>query len=466
MRLLFEENREIYHDFVVRMFGVDDFDPGDSMTDSELGDQIISLHQQVIACKNSMRDTHALIEFASQLTRIITHLQDRLRGLLGRAKFAGELYQLICGLGFPEHVYSTLIRAASSSRNFENIIFYFSPETPSRRVAFKSPTTSPMYTPGKVVPYQKAKLLPTATPSRPRQQNGPKPPYHHANTSPPPTRIVNDSVLQVSSPLQEKSKRLEHFESAGISGPINNEDSLAPARPYLSPSDRALSILQLKPQSKQITAHLIATVLRSAILPIASEAWFYFWFVAVKNEDEERYLAGFYAKILKEAQNSEKVFEELMKALEDKTLGCLFDVQGYEHFRKAFPHLELFFNTPPNRSLTVWRLKQFVLSDQSVESPACLQRDYGFKFCRTREEVDRMKMLYTIMLQKVGPIVIHGHCIVNRLYEEGIIKTGIPMNAKDARLMKNDYPSSFLGYDNDLGLVAYRGPFFKRTLKI
>jgi hypothetical protein len=38
---------------------------------------------------------------------------------------------------------------------------------------------------------------------------------------------------------------------------------------------------------------------------------------------------------------------------------------------------------------------------------------------------------------------------------------GIVVEVKNQRLMQNDYPSLFVGTDNEMGLGAYMGPLFK-----
>ncbi|KAH9882751.1 hypothetical protein J1614_000117 [Plenodomus biglobosus] len=474
MQQTFKTNQGPYDDLVTRMFGINDVDAGSSTVDCELGNQLISLHQMVGAYSNSMKETNALVNFASQMTRVIMHLQDRLRGLLGRARFASEMYRLICELGFPERVYSTLVRAAASSKTFEKITFQLPPSIPPKRVSSMSSAKSPSST-RKPVPQQKFILTPVPSTSllNRKATTSASPTGHGDNTilqsgkfptvPPKPPSLITASS---SPPLQEKSNLLKRSDSACITVTVNTDDPLEAARPYLSHSDHTLSILCLKPASKRITVQLIATILRGTILPVNSEAWYQFGFATTQDEGEERHLAGLYMAILKEAQDPKAIFSELVNAIEENSVVRLFDMNNYSHFRQAFPHLQVFLNTPPAKRPTVWRLNQFVKSDQAVEPPACLQRDYGFKYCRRRDEVERMKAIYDIMLRQVGPMKLHSFCMVNRLYEEGIIKTGIPMKSGDARLMQNDYMTPFVGFDNDLGLAAYRGPFFKRPLKV
>ncbi|KAI8943420.1 hypothetical protein NX059_001432 [Plenodomus lindquistii] len=487
----FENNKLSFDDFVTNLFGVNDVAIGGSIIDGELGNQLINLHHKVDAYNKSMKETNMLIEYASQMTRVNMQLRDRLRELLGTSAFSSDIYRLICELGFPERVYSTLVRAAGSSKTFENVTFILPPisssSSSSKRVSFVSPTGSPSQAPGKFAPQQKRVLssMRSQSPSSPHSKWTAPATHGNKATSTVQVRLSDGITRQVASPnrppaapqptarvtspatpFNEKSKRLQQFEASVAEAPTQSDaDPLATVRPYLPLSDRNLTLYRLEPASKQITAHLIAAVLRGALPPVESETWYQFGFAATRDKEDEYYLGRLYATIIKEAKSPEVAFGELMKAVETGDLVRLFDAKEYSHFRRGFPHLELFLNTSPEKRPTVWRLKQFICSGSQVEPPACLQRDYGFKFCRHREEVDRMKVVYATMLKKIGPLAIHSYCLVNRLYEEGIFKTGISMDAKDKRLMCNDYPSAFLGLDNDKGLEAYRGPFFKRALK-
>ncbi|OAK93367.1 hypothetical protein IQ06DRAFT_365740 [Phaeosphaeriaceae sp. SRC1lsM3a] len=101
-----------------------------------------------------------------------------------------------------------------------------------------------------------------------------------------------------------------------------------------------------------------------------------------------------------------------MRAVETNQLPQLFDRNGYSHFRQEFPRLEAFFNTPPAHRPTVWHLKHFLLCEANTEPPAVLQRDYGFSYCRLREEVSRSSIppsrkkptswIYTLRVSTAG----------------------------------------------------------------
>lgn len=121
------------------MFGVDDPEYKDTMLDRELGDRIILLSQQVNGYDGSTRELDVLIQTASEITRVLPHLQERLRSLLEKTLFADRLYELICTLGFPERVHSTMVRSARASQAFEKVVFHFKPSSPGKTVSFAIP---------------------------------------------------------------------------------------------------------------------------------------------------------------------------------------------------------------------------------------------------------------------------------------------------------------------------------------
>ena len=421
------------------MFGVDDVDDNGSMIDRELGDRIIALHQNVHSFSGSIKDMCMIVQSASEMTRILLNLQNRLKYLLEKTRFAEELYELICTLGFPERAHSTFIRAARALQTFMNVRFHIRPHSPAKTVSFATPTTS----------------------------------------------STQSSLMKPSSPRHpEKSKRIQRFEGAATVATTSPSSSSSPppssppkqgifslgplmtaVQPYLPRKDRNLALAHLQCAAKQQTAHLIGTILQKKLLSIKATAWYSFAFVITKNEEQEQRLAGLYLSLLREADNSETIFRELQTALEKDELVALFDKHEYGHFRQLFPFLETFLKTPPKKRWTVWRLRQFTQDPVDDEPPACLQRDYGFKFCRQREEVLRLKAIYTRMLRKMGPKNLHTACIHGRLFETAI-KEGLSVDMKDRRFMQNDYPSPFVGLDDDGDLEAYRGPFYKRRLKL
>ena len=459
IRQVQQDHREHLDNFITSMFRINDIDAGSSAVDEELGAKLIDFYHGIQGYNGSMKQTHDLIQFASSMACTILHLQERIKGLLKKARFANSMYRLICWLGFPERVHKTLVRAANSSVAFQNITFEL--RTLAATASFV-PSSHPQGS------SKAASLAGNAISTPGARSGGNGMPQGAARKSMPLQPKPNSPVRpSLPGPVQENAEYGLHYKSmtATISAQSNHIDPLEVIQPFLSREDRSLGLLRLQPRSKQMAAHLAATALCGKLLPVGSEAWYNFGFVVTKDEAEERHLINLYAALLKNSRHPEAIFMELVGAIETGSLVDWFDRKEYAHFRHAFHHLEHFLNTQPHKRPTVWRLKQFVHSDAATEPPACLQRDYGFKLCRNRDEVDRIKSVYATMLRTMDPLAIHGFCLVNRLHEEGVVKTGIPMDARDARLMKNDYPSPFVGFDDRRGLDRYCGPFFKRSLK-
>ena len=232
------------------------------------------------------------------------------------------------------------------------------------------------------------------------------------------------------------------------------------AQKFLTEEDRHKPLLTLQPTGKQETARLIGTVTRGQLLPVATEAWYVFGFVTARDEEEERQLGGLYATILKDTKHPQQTFRNIQRALTTNTLVSFIDTVEHGYLREHFPRLEAFMRAPPAKRSTVWRLKQFILDKKAIEPPACLRRDYGFRFCKQREEVLLLKEMYVQICNKVSLKDLHSACIHGRIFEAAIQK-GVFIDAKHQRLLKNDYPSPFIGYDDDRGMDNYRGLLFK-----
>ncbi|KAF2818499.1 hypothetical protein CC86DRAFT_336907 [Ophiobolus disseminans] len=418
----FANNKEIFAEFLTRWFGLDAFDAEGSRVDRELGEVLISLHQMTLGYNKSMAQLNKLIHFAFSITRDIDSLHERLQYLLQKTRFAHELYNLICTLGFPKRAHDTFVRAAKVSVGFAQLKFHLTPTAITPR---KSSVT--------------LKKVAVKTSSTPRS---PQPPAPQRNTKP-----VQQSKL-VKPPTSTAD---EH-------------DTLAGIRQYLAHEDRTLALGQLQLASKQETAQLAITVLRGQLLPISCNAWFSFGFVTTRSQEEERQLGGLYAAIFREASTPTAIFREMLQALRTDTLVRLFDIKEYDHFRTLFPQLGSFLKTPTEKRSTVWRLIHYIRMDVYSDPAPALKRDYGYQFCKNHDEVTLMNSIYNRILLKTSPKELHGACIHGRIVELAQHK-GIHVEPNDRRFLKNDYGYPGLGFDNDEGLARHRLPLFKKTLK-
>jgi hypothetical protein len=111
----FSQNETTFEEFLTKMFGILDHTESRSTLDRELGDRLIFLNQAVRSYDKSMKQLHSLIRYASDMIKKIQSLQDRLKYLLQKSRFADTLFKLICTLGFPERAHNTFVRAAKST---------------------------------------------------------------------------------------------------------------------------------------------------------------------------------------------------------------------------------------------------------------------------------------------------------------------------------------------------------------
>jgi hypothetical protein len=450
-----------FDDLVTRMFGICDVNDRGSQIDRELGEQIISLHHLVGSYDKSLKQLNGLIRFASEMTKRIDHLPDRLRYLLQKAKFAGELYQLICTLGFPERAYSTFVRAAKISPAFAHTIFHTgSLSTSPERVHATVPASKPITKPTSSSP--RFAIKQTASPTNTTKT--PSPPIERPVRAGPPLAQVRTQPPTPQHPTTHQApKELGQMDSntspnKSLSNPQNDIEAII--RPYLDDDEQDLGLSRLYPIAKQDTARLICAVLRGNLLPTSTNAWYVFGFVATRTEEEERHLGGLYLGILRDAQNRQTKFRDIVRAVETNTLVDFIDAQGYGRLHDIFPGVAWFLSTPQEKRATVWSLKQFVADEDNTDPPPHLQRDYGFKYCRQRDEVQRLKDIYWNMLKKVDPMDLHHACVFESLYKFASMK-GFARD-KDRRLMQNDGAMTSSGLENNEGLKAYLRAFFKR----
>ncbi|KAF3041605.1 hypothetical protein E8E12_009629 [Didymella heteroderae] len=73
-------------------------------------------------------------------------------------------------------------------------------------------------------------------------------------------------------------------------------------------------------------------------------------------------------------------------------------LQVAQNIEKYFPAMQQFLAAQPEKRFSVFsvhRLMQFVRDEDNDEPLPCLKRDYGFAFCTQCEHVDKLKVLYT-----------------------------------------------------------------------
>jgi hypothetical protein len=101
---------------------------------------------------------------------------------------------------------------------------------------------------------------------------------------------------------------------------------------------------------------------------------------------------------------------------------------------------------------------QFLRDEASTDPGVHLQRDYGFKLCKGREDVQRLKEVYAAILQKVGPLRLHQACVDRQLLQLAV-NVGVDVGSGDRQAIS---ASSGCGYENSSGLTGREGPLFGR----
>jgi hypothetical protein len=465
MQKTFVDNKTEHDVFLSRMFGVLDQDERGSALDRVLGDMMISLHQLIQGYDNSVEQLNELIHFASTMQKTMPRLGLRMNHLLLNSKFAKKLDHLICTLAFPERACNTFVKAAQTCRCLGQVIFHLQSDmSPPKRTRSAAPvpistTVTPLPTrnaeahsysafssssPPKISTKTSIKIPTKTTSTGTPSQRSPKRP-----TPPPLPHKAPPKSQQSDSSTPSMSDLKAQFGMTDI------------LRQYLSEDDLLHGPAQLEPSSKKHTAELIIHLLCGQLPPPISHAWYTFAFVATGNNDERAHLAGLYQIMLKEAPDKKDIFREIEHAVKTNTLVDLFEAKGYGHIRDLCPYLEAFLTTPPSRRASAFRLIQFI-HNESTEPPAVLRRDYGFKYCKQREEVQRLKVIYTKVIDASDLKALHNACIHGRLHEFAV-QQGVCIDAKYRRLMQNDYPNPCTGYDDDAGLAAYSKPLFKTS---
>ncbi len=401
--------------------------------DHELGAQLIKLYQTVQVFASKRKEVEDIIHAASNVIKTCPSCYPSLKSLTGKTKLAFDLYRCIYTLGFPHRLHATLVRAAKASNTFIHVTLRIRSARKNGQIPCATPKVKETNN------ITKPSLLPSFPPPRPMQP--PCPPNH-----------INTTRHKQSTPSSQPTSHA-----------IENSSWLDVVKPFLPEQDRGVPLHYLQPETKKQLAQLTGTALRGKILPMQLDAWYSFGFVAARNETQERSLGGLYAVILQGASDPQAIFGRLLKAVQENRLVEFFDDEDYSHFRTIIPDLEDFLTRSPERRWTVWRLKQYIQTDQTVEPPPCLQRDFGFWYCNQREHVDYLKTMYRQVLERITPKELHEACKHGRLLE-AVRRAGVPTDAKLNRLFKNDYPSRYVGYDNGKGLQNYDRRFFQKNL--
>lgn len=418
IRKIFNENILVFDEVVATMIGIFAKEEEEFVIDIEIGDLIIAIRENIGPLNDQYLDTGAeekVMHLSAELCQKI-YIQDRLRGLLKMSSLSDALYKNICGLAIPKLAFDTFVRVARSSPNFAKVKIHLG--LPSLTRSIVSTTT-----------------------------------VQNMNQQRESTEIDAKSQASNGTPA-------EVIETGKVTCPVGQDPELI-ARCSLQPSDRFLSIDQLHPPAKQWAFRLLYTILNRQYPLSTDKNYFTFGFVGCRNKEEVNTLAELYRAILDNVERVD-VFRRMWQAVEKNTLGAFFLEEGcadnlVRHLRNVHSYL----CSHPSRRPSVWQLITF-LHENTTEPPGILRRDYGFQFCRMREEVLRLKVIYEQILKVADPLDLHSACTQGRLYEFGICK-GVSIKPNDRRLMQNFKGHADLGFGDGPAVKGFDGTHFKTS---
>ncbi|KAF2471373.1 uncharacterized protein BDR25DRAFT_177275, partial [Lindgomyces ingoldianus] len=198
----------------------------------------------------------------------------------------------------------------------------------------------------------------------------------------------------------------------------------------------------LRPKSKAVSFLLLASLLQTKTPIPGWNAFYDFGFSVCQSLDEEQFLGGTYADMLKTCGRPTVIFEELWKAHEGNTLVDLLNKHGYCALWEKIPTLRRFLAAPLDKRPTVWKLTQFLADQDNTDPFECL-RAYGFNLCSQREQVAGLKAIYAKILKKGSPLELQHACDTDNLYEYAV-GNGVPIDPRLRRLLRNGYAQRFL----------------------
>ncbi|KAF2640898.1 hypothetical protein P280DRAFT_549681 [Massarina eburnea CBS 473.64] len=392
MRPLLEQCSEILDDLTTQNFGI--LNEPESKSDIEVGDRLTRLRSHVCATPVEKLDRNAYIAIIRTAFELhgLPYIKDRLRPILG-SMFARKLFRYIQLLAYPRRCFNTAVRTTRTLETFSKVTIR------TGYPSFKPITASP----------------------------------------PPPPNTSSPSIIF------EKCKHKQAFQASAPPTVDLTTKLLNRARIYLPPSDHHLSYRELLPADKRATFLLAAVLLDKQNPDPEWDSYHLFGYSACSNEHEVQLLGGLLSQILTQSGNKVAVFDGLWRAVSNNSLASFLDSQGWSSFRSHIPYLDGFLRTRPKDRESVWRLLQFTRTSSTDPIP-CLIRDYGFQFCRTREEVVALRNIYAVVLAGLRPLLLHHACVSGQLLE-AVLSTGVTVRGKQRRWFGNRNEGVGVGYE-------------------
>ncbi|KAF2742972.1 hypothetical protein M011DRAFT_462091 [Sporormia fimetaria CBS 119925] len=249
--------------------------------------------------------------------------------------------------------------------------------------------------------------------------------------------------------------------STDVSSPppsIKETNTPIDIRYLLSPEELNQGTFRL-PRLVRETLVLAQSLIGNDFPPPVSDAYLLFGFSVCPSRKKQKTLRYIYHRVLFSKGDKRDNFRAVHRALGDGRLVALMMEKGISrNMLMSIPDLMKFLQTPLERRLTVWRLIQFLRTD-STEPDWHLKRDYGFQRCLRRDEVERMKEVYTQVLNIRSPMSLHQACVGCRILEF-IQGSGVQIKKGDKRLFTTTSRTG-LGLETQEVPPEFKNPLFK-----
>ncbi|GBC07384.1 hypothetical protein RclHR1_07420008 [Rhizophagus clarus] len=214
---------------------------------------------------------------------------------------------------------------------------------------------------------------------------------------------------------------------------------LAMIKPYLSEQDQKVSLKSLS-ESKCKIVSLYLIILMGCIPNVEQDIWIDFGFCTCKvsqdrlGEEDEKRLGELYRELIvqrscmidefDDAFMSGSVIDLLKRKCDDSSWLSenKIEVFGRKQFRPS-----------------VFSLKQYALSE-SVHLSLPVMADYGFKNCRTGDEINQLRQMYKKLIKtpQFDPWELHKACVSGKIFD--YVRSILPNEVPKPYLLKNLYP--------------------------
>jgi hypothetical protein len=435
LRLIFIEHKDVFETILEKLLGLCDYQSEDF--DPLIGDEIIALHERVVGF--DVEDDSALQTMLARASRLnkLSNFAERLARVIGRRDMSAPLVKVITGLARPQDAFEIFVRFTSGLKNVRKI-----------HILLGLPGNGALTPP---IPLRSIKNDSTG------QLKIMKPKDEQLKVEPPKVERSNIGRTKIEQSNPRTSREVSTTPTTGLNSGICEE-----AFNSLPFSERGRGVPYMAPPTRQ-TLLLLNSLLRKKLPGAHEESYLSFGFASCRNNTESMHLGGLYTALLVDCVDKEESFKAVAQALETDTLVRLFEENGYgADSLRVIPGATAFLRTSSKWRPTVWRLIQFLHAEDVTDPPGYLRRDYGFQWCKGREDVQNLKEIYTRILKKCSsPMELHQACTQSRLWELGLSKQ-VGITVGDKRLMQNLVGHPDLGFEDGEPPKGYENKHFRK----